>query len=362
MKKYIKSWSWKRLFSKSAIKQVELVEIILVLLCFVCCTWAISTLGLENTASPWEKIFLNAFCVVLPLIGIFVIFDKLSIPCMAKDAYTIMIDNQKALCFIYLVTPEHQRPLFELKIIQNKKQIYQNFVTEYFVTRNSNNTLHVIFRKNTTNSWFIIQNDGVHELGTKIQTNVFLKPQTDGKIKKAKLCILCSDGYQVISADYFINHNNLYIPDGAQYTARPKDDSLFVSQKQNMAYPDEYLLIKTNGEYHILGIYCKNDSKLEPFFQEMIVEFSIFRDGLNSIVLSTDSLNDENKYTILHQKKSSSIHFKNQMLLEITDEENIKGILYCFHNSKLHRVYEGKIHSIDFVKHQILGEDNQFYA
>ena len=364
MKKFIKSWRWKRLFSKSASKQINFVEIFLKISVIIALIYMLkfSSLFEISPQTPlWEVIFLNTFCGLTLLAGILLIFEDLQETCMAKDAYEVKFNNQNALCFIYRLSATKEKALFELIVVDGKKEVYQNFVTDYFITNDGKISKNIIFKENQTQSWYIINNQGVHELGTKIQKNVFLKPQPGKPITNAELCILTPNGYQIVCADYFVNHNNLYIPYLALEKAVPKEESLFVNSKLKNALPDEYLLIKHNGEYRFLGIYFKNDAKNEPFFQELIVENAIFREGLDAIILSSVLLDEKQEYFILHQKTSTSIHFKTNVIIEMTDSEKIEGKILVFYNQQMQSIYEGKFRSIDFVNHKVIGQDNKIY-
>ena len=365
MGKYLKSWEWKRLLSKSAWQKVGIGQFIFKLICPVMAVYA--CLGLKvsetvETASLWEVNFLNVFCAVLVFCFFLAIWEDISQICMAEDAFKIMYEGKEAYLFVYRKTPLHERDFYEIVIVCGKKKVYRNFVIDYFTIGHDRKSRCVIFEENISNSWFIAHEQGVDELGIKIQKNVFFKPQFEEGVEDAKLCIITANGYQIVNVDYFVDNNNLFIPQGALMGAKPLEGSLFVDNKFKKMLPDEYLLIKTKGEYHFLGIYFSGKAKQEPFFLEMQIENAIFREGLSTIVLSCDSLKNTGKYNVLHRKSALSYYFGGDKVIEITNEEKIEGKFYFCDYGDLKPVYEGGFVFIDFVHRRVLGKDNHFYS
>ena len=350
--KQLKSWRWKNLFSVSAWKKVSIFELGLEVAFFIFTLSVCLTFKWVDPTVYDEVGFIFVMLIVIAA-SLNLIFENLVKVCCAKKAYKVMYKNMPAYCFIY-----SEDGFYELQIVHKSKVYYKTNIEDFIEVCSDGKYQNIIFKKEFSKSWFAITINGIHELGQKIQTNVYLKPKDENKTKYAKLCILTSTGYQTILADYFVSNDNLYIPSTSLINAKPKDRTLFEYNNQANIRPDSYILIKVNSKYHFFGIYHKNDTNKEPYFKEMIINLATFREGLDTITLSYE----DNEYKVVCKNEAKTTHLHEDLVVEITDNNNIKGKLRGLVGTTQVTIYEGKIYAIDFKNHYVIGDDFYFHS
>ena len=353
----LKSWKWKNLFSIVGWQKVNVIECVLkvMLLCLTFSFWNESSFLKESSN---DELLFDVVSWVIIFICLHLIFEDLVLICCADKVYKIKYKDMQAYCFIYRLSKKRTPAVYELVIYDKGTTYYTSNVVDFFTTYADGKRQNVIFKKQGSRSWFTITCNGVEELGQKVQANVFLKPGSENPTLLAKLCVLTSTGYQTLHADYFVSHDNLYIPDGALYSVHPKERNLFECYEYCKERPDNFLMVKTKSKYHFFGIYHKNRENKEVYFEEVVVNTAFFREGLDTIVL----VYDDDDYVVLHRKKGTSVHLNTDLIVEMTDNEKNEGRLYGLIGNKLHSVYEGRFYSIDFHKHYVVGDDFYFHS
>lgn len=362
MNKKIKSFRWKKLFSINAWKNCNFVDIFITIIGFLMGLYILLGINMSELADSQTA---RSLTIVLYIIlGIFIAFitENVLKICCAYEFFTIYVDKEPALCYIDKINKKYEYNKYSLSIKQNGRIIFETPISEYQSIPTKNNITNIAYTRYPGTSWIYIHENGLTNLGRKIDENIFLMPKTEDTINKAVLCFLHKDSFFTTEVDYFVTKPNLYIPQENRVCFNPKDihllngETVLKNQK-----PDSYILTKNNGKYRYFAVYKETNKQPVPFFQEIIIQNSIFLEGPDTIILSYNDHTDE--YNILHKKDAQTMQLKNNAVIEKSNNFEIGGKVYLFNSTTnaLVEIYSGPFFCIDKLAGRFLGNDNNFH-
>ena len=363
MKRTIKSFRWKNFFSINAWKKCDFATLFINLIGLI--TVLYTFLGIKYSMLANNDFTTNTLLIVCGIIlVIFAVLLAIELikACTADDFFQVYIEGEPAKCYIDKINKKHEYNKYFMTIKKGKQIILETPIDEYQCINKKGDLTNLLYTRHPGTSWIYIHKSGITTIGRKLEENVFLMPRTREIMEKITLCFLHKDGFYTTEVDYYVNSSNLYIPQDVRYKVKVKSTPLL----ENVAHlltkrPDSCVLTKNNGKYCYIGIYKQTKEQPFPLVQEVIVQNSIFLEGLDTIILS---YNDHKKsYDILHKKEADSKLVNEYVIIEKIKDYEIGGRILIFNprTKALVNIYEGKFFGYSEDLCHIIGNDNHFH-
>ena len=339
-----KSWRWSRITKLSAWKSAINVESILSAACLICCLCIV----LCNTTLNNDDIFLTfvLFCCVM--------FANIILSYVLGASTYFQIRQMGGICKVYIYKHSSKSDSDKYEVVLKRMNMpdltfwVDTYDKKKFVDIRNN----FIFLPSKSDSnhhiWMIMDKNGIHTLGWRVGKNIFVLPQRkDGKIV---LNILDNHNFITIYTDNFIC-NNIYVPLEAEKHIKDVNGITLTTA------PQEYLILKNNGDYLVYGIYNTE----EPECCLLTVPSLIFQEGNDTVVLAYKNTRYEEIFRGASWNKTSSSLIVS--LQNYSADKLLSGTIYRFNPQtlKLDVLYQGAILGIDCENGNILCDEGKFF-